>query len=270
MPSFLFVMSKIYWFVVNPVTLLLVLAVVGLVCLWLDRHRSAKILLTLLVAVMVSLYLLPIGQWVVGPLESRFSAVPLPPQVTGIIVLGASVDPTLSRLRGQPVINDSGERILAVARLSRQYPQARMIYSGGSSSVVFNRDDREADYAALVLADMGVASSRLEFERNSRNTFENAVYCKALAQPKPGEVWLLVTSAIHMPRAVGLFRGQGFAVVPYSVDYRTAPWTGGVQDYLAPGGLVDGLQALKSGGKEWVGLLAVWIFGQSSELFPGP
>lgn len=268
MDSFLFVISKVFWWFASPVTLLLVLAVIALISLWRHRQTAAKLLFSLVVVAMVALSFLPLRQWLVGPLEARFAAIPLPPQVAGIIVLGGAIDPTLSRLRGQPVMNEAAERILAVARLARHYPQARIIYSGGSAAVVANREDREADYAAAVLADMGVEPSRLEFERNSRNTAENARYSKAAADPKPGEVWLLVTSAMHMPRAVALFRGQDFAVVPYGVDYTTSPWSGGVKDYLAFGSMADGLQALHSGGKEWVGLLAARVFGQSNQVFP--
>ena len=76
---------------------------------------------------------------------------------------------------------------------------------------------------------LGIAKSRLMMERRSRNTQENAEFSKALAAPKPGERWLLVTSAFHMPRSVGLFRKAGFAVEPYPVDWRI----GGRDDLLA-------------------------------------
>ena len=59
-------------------------------------------------------------------------------------------------------------------------------------------------------------------ERRSRNTQENAEFSKALVAPKEGERWLLVTSAFHMPRSVGLFRKAGFAVEPYPVDWRVS------------------------------------------------
>ncbi|MCX8500111.1 MAG: YdcF family protein, partial [Alphaproteobacteria bacterium] len=74
----------------------------------------------------------------------------------------------------------------------------------------------------------------------------------------------------HMPRAVGLFRGQGWSVIPYPVDYTTSPWTGGIKDYLASGSMLDGLTALNWGGKEWVGLVAAKLFGKSLDFFPAP
>ena len=79
---------------------------------------------------------------------------------------------------------------------------------------------READFAGAIFESLGIAKSRLIMERRSRNTLENAEFSKALVAPKPGERWLLVTSAFHMPRSVGLFRKAGFAVEPYPVDWR--------------------------------------------------
>jgi DUF218 domain len=67
-----------------------------------------------------------------------------------------------------------------------------------------------------------LSRDRIIVERKSRNTTENAAFTKQLVMPKPGERWLLVTSAMHMPRAVGVFRKAGFAVDAYPVGYQTA------------------------------------------------
>jgi uncharacterized SAM-binding protein YcdF (DUF218 family) len=109
--------------------------------------------------------------------------------------------------------------------------------------------------------------TRLTLEGRSRNTIENAIYSKALAHPKPGERWLLVTSALHMPRAIGTFRRAGFAVEAYPVDYQTNGW-GDLLDVFgsASGGLARTDNALH----EWIGLIAYRITGKTSELLPGP
>jgi uncharacterized SAM-binding protein YcdF (DUF218 family) len=104
-------------------------------------------------------------------------------------------------------------------------------------------------------------------EGRARNTIENAIYAKQLARPKLGERWLLVTSAYHLPRAVGAFRKVGFPVEAYPVDWRTR----GVRDLLRPFWSVgDGLRRVDTAVREWVGLAAYWMTGRSSELFPGP
>jgi uncharacterized SAM-binding protein YcdF (DUF218 family) len=107
----------------------------------------------------------------------------------------------------------------------------------------------------------------LTIERRSRNTQENAEFSKVVAAPKNGERWLLVTSAFHMPRSVGLFRKAGFAVEPYPVDWRA----GGPADLLMPHALsIDGLSLVDVGVREWMGLFAYWVTGKTGELLPGP
>ena len=108
---------------------------------------------------------------------------------------------------------------LAAAALARRFPNARVVFSGGSANLISN-DAREADFAGAIFESLGVDKSRLIMERESRNTQENAEFSKALVKPKEGERWVLVTSAFHMPRSVGLFRKAGFAVEPYPVDWR--------------------------------------------------
>jgi uncharacterized SAM-binding protein YcdF (DUF218 family) len=119
----------------------------------------------------------------------------------------------------------------------------------------------------MVFDSLGIEKSRLIIERNARNTIENAEFSKALAAPKPGERWLLVTSAVHMPRSVGLFRKIGFAVEPYPVDWRTR----GLADIwtftpLATEGLVRTDLAMR----EWIGLVAYRLTGKIDDLLPGP
>ena len=114
---------------------------------------------------------------------------------------------------------------------------------------------------------LGVPPGRITLENRSRNTAENAAYSKALAAPKPGERWLLVTSAAHMPRAIGAFREAGFPVEAYPVDYQTNGW----QDLRAVfGSLSGGLRQMDTALHEWIGLVAYRLTGKSSALLPGP
>ena len=132
---------------------------------------------------------------------------------------------------------------------------------------MINDDAREADYATALFESLGVSRERLTMERRSRNTKENAEFSKALAAPKRGERWLLVTSAYHMPRSVGVFRKAGFAVEPYPVDWRV----GGPADLRRFRTFaIEGLANLDAGAREWMGLVAYRISGKTSEFFPGP
>jgi uncharacterized SAM-binding protein YcdF (DUF218 family) len=132
---------------------------------------------------------------------------------------------------------------------------------------LISTDAREADYAAMVFDSLGIDRSRLIIERNSRNTLENAEFSKAIANPKRGERWLLVTSAFHMPRAVGLFRKAGFPVEPYPVDWRTGDKSDLASFAMAA---TDGLLKTDIAVREWIGLIAYRLNGKTEDLLPGP
>jgi uncharacterized SAM-binding protein YcdF (DUF218 family) len=154
----------------------------------------------------------------------------------------------------------------AMAELARRYPNARILFSGGSPAL-FSSEAPEAEFAVRLLQSLGIPRDRILVEEQSRNTVENAVFSQLVAQPKPGERWLLVTSAYHMPRSMGVFRAVGFTVEPYPVDWRTR----GMADAMRPfPTLAEGLRRTDTAVREWVGLVAYWLTGRSAELFPGP
>ena len=153
----------------------------------------------------------------------------------------------------------------ATVELARRYPNARIIFSGGDGSLVYGGN--ESDGALRLFERLGLAPSRVMVEDQSRNTFENALFSKRIAAPKAGERWLLVTSAYHMPRAMGIFQAAGFQLEPYPVDWRTR----GVEDALRPfPTLAEGLRRTDTAMREWAGLVVYRLNGRSSELFPGP
>lgn len=250
-----------------PTNLLMVLGLVGVLLL---VSRFAALGRTLLVVSVVLLAICgfsPLGNILLYPLEQRF-----PPwgaaqgDPDGIVVLGGPIDADLSVAHDTPVIRSAPDRIIAAATLARRYPNARIIFSGGSPNLIAN-DAREADFAGEVFQNLGIDKSRLTMERRSRNTFENAEFSKAIAAPKPGERWLLVTSAFHMPRSVGVFRKTGFAVEPYPVDWRV----GDRDDFWSfTNFAADGWGRTDTALREWLGLVAYWMTGKTSELLPRP
>jgi uncharacterized SAM-binding protein YcdF (DUF218 family) len=210
----------------------------------------------------------PLGNLLLYPLENRFrpwDAARGAPD--GIVVLGGPIDADLSVVHNTPVIRSAADRIVAAAALARRYPNARIIFSGGSADL-FAQDAREADYAGQIFEGLGIPKDRLMMERSSRNTYENAAFSKAIASPKEGERWLLVTSAYHMPRAVGLFRKAGFAVEPYPVDWRVGNDVAGILSFSNVA--VDGLGRTDLALHEWMGLVAYRVVGRTAALFPGP
>jgi uncharacterized SAM-binding protein YcdF (DUF218 family) len=259
--------SKVFWFFAVPSNFLVLLILTGAVLRASRWPRLGQRLILGGVAALLIFGLTPVPVWLLMPLETRFpqykdDGVP----VAGVIVLGGSFESEPTDHYGQMALNDAGERILAIATVARRFPNARIIYTGGGSGFVQGRTP-EATLVERTAADMGVAPGRVIYERRSLNTYENAIYSKEIVQPKPGERWLLVTSAFHMPRSVGVFRKAGWDVVAYPVDYRT----GGPEDvnrFFAS--ISQGFTRTDTAIKEYVGLIAYRIAGKTDALFPGP
>ncbi len=264
-----FALSKLVWIFANPGNLFFLALAAGVILSW-SRwsrgRRAARGVLTAVLVVAVMVSVLPFGSWLISPLEARFPfPQTLPPRADGVIVLGGAINPVLTAARGQPSVNGNVERLLSFVELARAYPAARLVFTGGSGNL-FRQDVAEADGASQVFRQAGLDPNRVTFERKSRNTYENAVRSRELVQPKAGETWLLVTSARHMPGAVGVFRKLQWPVVPYPVGYVT---TG--EASLRPGfNFAGGLAGLSESIREWVGLTAYVLQGRSDSIFPGP
>jgi len=261
-----FILSKTAAFLLLPSNLLITLGGVGLVLMVTRFKRAGQRLALGSLILLALLGFSPLGRVLSYGLESRFP--PWDPgrgAPDGIVVLGGAILPGPSRDYGDTVVSGDAGRVIAIAKLARAYPNARIVYSGGDSSLLVNGLS-EANFLYPLLDYFGIPRERVMLESRSRNTEENAVFGKELVQPKPGERWLLVTSAQHMPRAVGCFRRVGFAVEAYPVAWHTGKRVG-----LSPADVVShGLGQLDSAVHEWLGLVAYRLTGRTSELLPGP
>lgn len=260
-----FVLSKLFWYLAAPGNLCVLLIVAGVLLLATTRRRRGFRLVLAGALGLTVIAATPISVWTMAPLENRFPQPVLPDRVDGIIVLGGSVSLEISEARGRPSVRDAAERLLAAGELARRYPEARLIVSGGESSII-PIGGSEAAVMRDVIVGQGIPASRIQLESSSRNTYENAVATKDLAQPKPGETWILLTSAWHMPRSVGCFRRAGWTVLPYPVDYQTT----GEPAMLGTFQLRQELVRLDTAAREWIGLAVYAALGRTDRLFPGP
>ncbi len=261
----LFWLSKTFWIIAAPANLALIAAVLGVLLLWTPWRVLGRNLAALGITVLVVFAVLPIGSWLALPLENRFGTPdPMPERLTGIIVLGGSENVSQTRLRGIVAVNGAADRLIAFADLARRYPEARLVYAGGSGSLRPGAL-READVARQALQIMGVNTDRVVFERGSRNTYENARNLKPMVMPTTGDTWLLVTSALYMPRAVGVFRKADWPVLPYPVDHS--------QGFGPPRLSLDWDLAGRAGSaqqamREWIGLVVYRVLGRTSAVLP--
>lgn len=261
----MFVASRLAWLLLDPVAWLWWLgAALVVTTLWRNRVWPVR-LAWAWGGVVVVFALLPVGPWLLGTLEDRFPAPSPPPTaVRGIIILGGALDPRLSALRAQPVLGEPAERLTAGAALAHRFPDATVVFSGGNGQL--DPTAPPESHAALeLLVSLGVDRARIRLEETSRNTFENAQNTRPILEESPG-TWLLVTSAAHLPRAVGAFRQAGCNVVGWPVDFHTAPDGTGAWRISPTGNLLKASAALH----EWLGLLAYRALGRSDALFPAP
>ena len=262
-----FLASKLLWIVAAPTNLMAGVAGLGLLLVALGRSRPGLGLVTGALLALVLLGFLPVGTSMLRPLEDRFPQALLEGlEPDGIVVLGGAIDQVIGAARGQVTISDSATRITAGAALARRFPRARLVYTGGSNALV-SAIDGEAEDARRLWVALGIDPGRITIEDRSRNTDENARFVRDLLRPAPGQTWILVTSAYHMPRSVGLFRAAGFPVVPYPVDYRT---TGTWRDAVPNVQLSVGLARLDFVTREWIGLVAYRLSGRIADIFPAP
>lgn len=262
-----FTLARIFWTLAVPSNVLVFLAVLGLALLATGTRKLGFAVVFLAVVGQAVAGFSPLSAYLISPLEERFPPfVPDGRPVDGIILLGGAENSDMTVVRNAPNVNDAAERIIAFAALARQYPEAQLVFTGTAGPYGDN-DPRATAAMRLILQSLGMDVSRVRFEAQARNTAENALFTRRMMEPAAGSRWLLVTSAFHMPRAMGCFRAVDFPVTAYPVDYRT----------MGPGHL-DALFTRAAAGqdltdissKEWVGLLVYYLTGRTNALFPAP
>ena len=243
--------NYIVWGLLQPSQLIVIAAVLAVI-FW--RRPVGRKLAGAAVALLLLFGLSPLGNLLLKPLESRFERPASVEDIDGIIVLAGSEQAKLSEIYSEPQFSEAGDRLTTFLMLAAVHPDARLVHSG---------TPRESRVARALILGTGVAPSRILFEDSARNTCESAPATRELVAPRPGERWLLVTSAMHMPRSVACFRAADWEVIPYPTDFRTGttPWS---YD------LVGNLTNLDLAAHEWLGLLYYRLRGYTNDLYPAP
>lgn len=264
MDQLFFVFSKVAWVVLSPTMLLSLLVILGTLFLLAGyRQRALKVLLPTSL-IYLSLMVMPVGDWLIQPLEKRIQPPQqLPSTIDGIIVLGGGEDIATTISWQQPQTGEAGDRYFGVAYLAGKYPQVPVIFTGGNNSLRFDAGETPAQLNRQLLTWVGIDEQRLIIEPQSRNTHENFLRLKTVL-PKRNGLYLLVTSAYHMPRTIGVAEKQGVTVIPYPVDYRSQKADMRKINFA----LYEQLEKLETAWREWVGLTAYFITGKTSHWFP--
>ncbi|KJS19014.1 MAG: hypothetical protein VR78_03875 [Hoeflea sp. BRH_c9] len=263
MDTLFFVLSKTLWIAVKPETLFGLLLLGAILAVLRDRRRLGLGILVAGLLFFISLATVPLGDFFLAPLEHRFAARPQVAEPTYVVVLGGAEANEQSAATGMVNVNDAGERLLAAIELAVAYPQSTLILSGGSGSLAGSAQS-SATLMAEALTAAGISGDRLLLEHESRNTAENGRLSAGLVGAGVSAPALLVTSAFHMPRSLGVFCAAGWSdITPFPVDYRTGNLGKRIGWKFAAN-----LEDLNVGVREWIGLIAYRVTGRTTALIP--
>lgn len=256
------------WSLLSPSQLILLSLLIGAVLLALRRPRSARWFTLIGGAGLLLFGLLPTSIYLSHPLEARFPQPRLPAEVTGIVLLSGAERPSASERFGEPQVGAHGGRYVTTLRLAARFPQARIVFTGGSRREQGKGPlETQTAVAAAILGSVGLDPKRITFEEHSTDTCDNASNTYALVRPQPGETWIVVTSAMHMPRTIACFRAAGWTgIVAQPADYWAVPGSWNLGSFQVAANLTGFDTAVH----EWAGLTYYRLVGRTREWFPAP
>jgi uncharacterized SAM-binding protein YcdF (DUF218 family) len=212
-------LGKLLTKLVMPISAALGLMALALLLLALGRRRGAAAALLAAFAGLWLAALPPVAERLAWALESAHPATPLADlaPADAILLLGGATRPALPP-REFPELNEASDRMFYAARLFHAGKAPFVLVSGGGAA-----EQTEAGNLAFVLEALGVPADAIVREEESRNTYENCVEARRILDARGARDVLLVTSALHMPRAFATCRSAGLAVRAAPTDYYAAP-----------------------------------------------
>ena len=257
-----FYLSKFYWTYFNPFNLILLFFFLT-ICFFYFKRKFYKTMLIITILLFTIVVIFPTGQILLFQLEKNYYLKKdLPSKIHGILILGGATEPHVTKKHDQVSFNSSVERLTESIKLIKKYPNAKIIFSGGSGNVKNEIDFIHADVAKIFFKEMGLNTNKIIFERNSRNTYENILNSKKIASPKKNETWILITSAFHMNRSLYVAEKINWEFFPYAVDYLTVHPT-----YSFTTNFFGNTSNFQIASKEWLGILSYYLIGKSSKVF---
>ncbi|MDC1318298.1 YdcF family protein [Candidatus Thioglobus sp.] len=264
MDSVFFWFSKIIWGMIRPDSVFISILIFSWLLIWKGYKTIGLSIFGTILILLFLLTFVPLGQLLLKPLEFKFPTNPtLPQNITGIIVLSGAEDTIKSKFWNQVEMGAASERNIMFMKLAKEYPHLKKIFTGGSGSLL-SQELKQAEVAKKLFLSLGIDTKNIIFESDSRNTYENALFSKKLVKINKNENWLLITSAWHMPRSVGVFCSLGWPVLPFPVDHLTLP----NQISQLGANFSGNLSELVIGMKEWVGLTAYFATGKINKILP--
>ena len=253
-----FPLSKIGFLLVQPISQIAGLLVLGLLMRGLGWRRTAIAAFSL-AALAIALYgYTNIGRVALQPLEARYAQRTDRAGFDGIILLTGGMNSSVNRVRKGIELGESGDRLVEALALLQANPDARLVISGGNAGLL-EPSESETIAAKRFFERFGMEPGRITLEDRSRNTAESAGELAAMFPGGLSGRWALVTSAFHMPRSMALMEKAGLAVEPWPSDFRT---DGATRFGLAPADTAANMAQASLAIREWLGLFVYDLTGR--------
>tara|TARA_B100000965_G_scaffold228478_1_gene191239 strand:- start:2405 stop:3187 length:783 start_codon:yes stop_codon:yes gene_type:complete len=258
-----FFLSKFLWYFFNPFALFIFIFCIGFIFLIFKKYKISTYILSIALFCILMISIFPIGKFGIYLLEKEFHFKQVyPDKIDGILILSGATDPYLSKEYNSIELNSSAERLTESIFLINKYKKAKIVFSGGSGYLRYPNLDH-AKVARKFFNKMNVNNKKIIYENKSRNTYENIVFSKKIAEPKKDEVWLLVTSASHMKRAILISQKQQWVFIPYPVDFNQ-PQNVSLRPSM---NFLSNLVSFQKAFHEWLGLYSYYLLGRIDKFF---
>ena len=260
-----FILSKTLGLLLEPLVIPYLCLICAVLAFWRRRRFLGRFFVTAAILLPLIYGIIPLSSQPLRFIENRIKPADLADrQIDGIIVLGGFTgDGFVAESRGQANLGSAAERFTAALQWHQKFPSKPLVFSGFSERLLPDGAN-EADIVKQLLNNLAIDQTHILFENKSRNTYENALYSYGLMAPTPGSHWILITSAAHMPRAIGSFRAVGWSgILGNPVDYQT-PETG----YSRYWDIEHGIGLIGAALHEYSGLLVYWLSGRSTAFLP--
>lgn len=258
-----FYLSKTLWLILNPFNIFILLTLFSILLFLFSIKRLSIIIFLINFSILLTISIFPIGNYLVYIIEKEFHLhTKVPDHIDGILILGGSTNAEMFQEYGQISLNGSAERLVESVDIIKKFKGSKIIFTGGSG--ILNRPDLgHVQVAKLFYKKMGINLKRIMFENNSKNTFENIIFSKKMAEPNKNEIWLLITSASHMKRALLIGEKNNWYFTPYAVDFLNEKNFKFRPNFK----LLSNLNSFQKGLHEWLGLISYYLLGRTSRFF---
>lgn len=259
----IFFLSKILWEIFNPFNLVIFLFILGIILNFINYSIISKIFFSMSLLLILLIGFFPSGAYLIYLLEKDYTPITsLPQEIDGILILGGATIPSLTQDHNQVALNGSAERITESINLMKKYPNTKIIFAGGSGSISLPKLSHSA-VAKKLYNNLGLDTNNIFFDYESRNTFENILFAKKKFKNISNEKWIVVTSAMHLNRALNISEKMGLKFIPYPTDYKHPKKF----IFKIEINLIDNFNQFQIASREWVGLIYYYLIGRTSKVY---